>query len=87
MNTCQNVHLAEWTFPRKSFSIMDTCQNVHLMLAIIQQDDEIKLFCSVSRVNIYFISGLVLWQKNFTFLWQKKVLWQKNNSTVLYISA
>ena len=48
------------------------------------QDNEIKLFCSVSRVNICFIAGLVLWQKNCTFLWQKKVLCQKKQTTVQY---
>ena len=47
-------------FPENLFSRIDTCQNVHLMLAIIIQNDEIKLFCSVSRVNICFILGLVL---------------------------
>ena len=103
MDTCQNVHLAEWAFPRKPifqnghlpgctfgrmvislktyfpewtparmsiwpnghfpknlFSRMNTCQNIQLMLAVIIQDEKIKLFCSVSRVNMCFISGLVL---------------------------
>ena len=54
MGTCQNGH-----FPKYPFSRKDTCQNVHLMLAIIIQDDEIKLFCSVRPVNKCFISGLV----------------------------
>ena len=59
----QNGHLPECTFgrmdispnlhfPELTFGRMDTCQNVQLMLAIIIQDDKIKLFCSVSRVNI-----------------------------------
>ena len=66
-----NVHFPERTlskmfiwpnghFPESLFSRIDTGQNVQLMLAIIIQEDEIKLFCSVSRVNICFISGLVL---------------------------
>ena len=42
-------------FPECTFSRMDTWQKVQLMLAIIIQDDEIKLFCSMSRVNICFI--------------------------------
>ena len=50
-----NGHLPE----NQSFRI-DTCQNIHLMSASIIQDEEIKLFCSVSRVNVCFISGLVL---------------------------
>ena len=47
-------------FPENLFSRTDTCQNVHLMLAIIIQEHEIQLFCSVSRVNICFVSGLLL---------------------------
>ena len=67
MDVSPKTYFPEWTFARmyiwpngyfheKLFSRMDTCQNVHLMLAIITQDDEIKLFCSVSRVNICFIT-------------------------------
>ena len=66
MGISPNVHFPEWTLARmyispnghffeNSFSKMATCQNVQLMLAIIIQDDEIKLFCSVSRVNICFV--------------------------------
>ena len=47
-------------FPENLFSRIDASQNVHLMLAIIIQEHEIKLFCSLSRVSICFILGLVL---------------------------
>ena len=50
-----NLHFPEWTlfrmyiwpnghFSENPFSRMASCQNVQLMLAIIIQDDEIKLF-------------------------------------------
>ena len=51
-DTCQNVHLTEWKFPENLFSRIDSCQSVHLMLAIIIQEDEIILFCSVNPVTL-----------------------------------
>ena len=76
MDVFPKTYFPEWTlarmyiwpngqldiFPKTYFPelTLAKCQNVHLMLAIIIQDDEIKLFCSVSRVNECFISGLVL---------------------------
>ena len=55
MDIFPKTYFPEWTlarmyiwpnghFPENLFSRMDTFRNVHLMLAIIMQDDEIKIF-------------------------------------------
>ena len=62
MDISPKTYFPEWTlvrmyswpnghFPENLFSRIDTCQSVHLMLAIIIQEDEIKLFCSVNWVT------------------------------------
>ena len=65
-------HLPERTFSQKTlgpectFSRMASCQNVQLMLATIIQQDEIKLFCSVSReIYVLFNRFACFWPKGY----------------------